>query len=273
MAVPAPDLGSIHHIAHLARTQAPPPFATVHRSHVLSLHRSSGGYGLGDENLRLAGGCLMLLPSGDRDDYRLTGRDIAWWCQFDGALVRGVRGGAELTIAEATHRRSRARMLSSSEDRTAGAWFRDMLAAWRQGTPISGLRVRARVLDLLSLWAAPAGDSVHADAVDQLRLAIEQRACEADLPLSHLGHRIGESVDAITTAFKHRFGYTPVAYRTRQRLLHACELLVHDPHPLSEIAKRCGFSDAGYLCRVFRQHFGHSPRAYARRCAGKVAEI
>jgi len=117
---------------------------------------------------------------------------------------------------------------------------------------------------------ARAADWRHADAIEHLRLAIEQCACEADLSLPHLERSAGRDVDAVATAFKKRFGCTPVAYRTRQRLLHTCELLVHDPRPLSEIATRCGFADAGYLCRVFRQHFGYSPRAYARRCAGKA---
>ena len=35
--------------------------------------------------------------------------------------------------------------------------------------------------------------------------------------------------------------------------------------PLDAIAGHCGFTDAGYFCRIFRQHVGMSPRTYARR--------
>lgn len=263
MALAAPALGAIIHVAHVVRPVAAPPSVHVHRSHVLSLHRSTGGYGLGDEEHRLDGPALMLLPAGDRDDSRLSGPDRAWWVQFDGTAVRSQRGGAELQLDGGAVRGSRLRHLSPQQDRTAGIWFRELHAAWRLGTPAAGLQVRARLLDLLALWAAPASRD---DAVDRLRERIERAAGDPRLSIADLARDLARDGDALSAAFRQRFGATPVAYRTRQRLQLARELLVHDPQPLDALARRCGFADAGYLCRVFRQHLGMSPRTYAQRC-------
>jgi AraC-like DNA-binding protein len=268
MAAPAPDLGTIHHAAHLSHLASKEPSLHVHRWHVIGLHRAVGEYGLGNESIHLRGPTLMLLPAGDRDENRLVGRDIAWWCQFDGKALRSTSRGAELNLGSARVCRSRARPLSSSEDRTAGAWFRALLGAWRQGTPEAELQVRARLLDLLALWATPAHAASDHDCAgaDRLRAAIESHACNESLSLSALARAADATGTSITAAFRHRYGTTPVAYRIRQRLHHTCELLAHSSHTLDDIAQRCGFADAGYLCRVFRQHFGISPRTYARRC-------
>jgi len=266
MSVSPPAIGSILHVDQVTRvTQT--PLSMVHRNHVLSLHRSRGGYGLGDEERRFDGAALILLPAGDRDQHRLHGTDRAWWAQFDGSAVRGVRGGAELDLGGGSVRASRLRRLTPGEDRTAGAWFRELVAAWRQGTPVAGLIVRARVLDLLALWAGPTASAD--DAVERLRGRIELRACDPDLGMAALMRGLNVTPAVLTAAFRRRFGATPVAYRLRQRLLRARELLVHEPQPLDAIAQRCGFSDAGYLCRVFRQHLGTSPRAYARQCGAR----
>lgn len=263
MALAALAIGAIHHVAHVSRPVAAPPAVQVHRSHVVSLHRSTGGYGLGDEEHLIDGAALMLVPAGDRDDNRLSGSDRAWWVQFEGQALCSARGGAELRLDGGVVRGPRLRRLSAHQDRTAGAWFRELLAAWRLGTPAAGLHARARLLDLLALWAAPASPD---DAIDRLRERIERAACDPALSIADLARDLARDGDALSTAFRQRFGATPVAYRTRQRLQLARELLVHDPQPLEDIARRCGFADAGYLCRVFRQHLGMSPRTYAQRC-------
>lgn len=263
MALAAPAIGSIIHVAHVVRPVPAAPSLHAHASHVLSLHRSSGFYGLGDEDHRLDGPALMLLPAGDRDDSRLTGPDRAWWVQFEGSAVRSLRGAAELHLDGGAVRGPRLRQLSPQQDRAAGIWFRELLAAWRLGTPAAGLQVRARLFDLLTLWAAPAAP---VDAVERLRERIERSAGDAERTIADLACDLARDADALSAAFRRRFGVTPVAYRTRQRLQLARELLVHDPQPLGDIARRCGFADAGYLCRVFRQQLGMSPRVYARRC-------
>lgn len=269
MALAAPAIAAIRHVAHVVRREVPTG-GCIHTDHVLSLHRAAGGYGLGDEYQGFDGAALILLPAGDRDDCRLRGPDRAWWVNFDGAAVRPGRRCAELHLDGRVLRAPRLRCLDPHQDRLAGNWFRELHAAWRLGTPAASLQVRARLLDLLSLWAAP--DPLP-DAVGMLRERIERRAADPTATIADLAHGLAGDADALSAAFRRRYGATPVAYRTRQRLQLARELLVHAPMPLAELARRCGFADAGYLCRVFRQRLGISPRTYARRCGGSPAAV
>lgn len=264
MAFTAPAIGSIRHVAHVVLHRDRPAGAMRHDRHVLALHRASGHYGLAGEWHRVAGGVLILLPAGDADDNRLIGRDTAWWCQFDGAAICSAPGGARFDLGDGVVEQARLRPLRVSEDRTAGAWFRELLAAWNLGTAAARLHCRARLFDLLGLWAG--GEAAGDGAPARYRALIEQHACDPDLSLAELARRIGGDADALAAVFRRRLGLSPVQYRTRLRLQRARELLVHDPRPLGEIAAMCGLRDTGYLCRLFRQHLGTSPRAYARRC-------
>jgi len=264
MVITSPEIGSIFHAAHVAHRTATPPQCIVHSTHVLSLHRATGNYGLGEEEHRVQRAAMILLPAGTRDANRLTGPDRAWWVHFDGAAIRHVRGGTELNLGGSPQRAPHLRHLTPSEDRTAGAWFRELHAAWCLGTPIAGLIVRARIFDLLGLWAGSISHENN-DDVELLRKRIERHACESATSLSDLMRGLTSTHDAVSAAFRKRLGTTPVAYRTRQRLQKAREMLVHDPQTLEAIASHCGFADAGYFCRIFRQHVGMSPRTYARR--------
>jgi AraC-like DNA-binding protein len=261
----APAIDGIAHVAHVVRhLDAATPGQERHDRHVLSLHRGGGVYRLGDEVPRVDHAALILLPAGDAGSNALSGRIVSWWCQFAGAAVRGERRGAALTLGGTTVQRPRLRPLAASEDRTAGAWFRELHAAWRLATPAAQLHAQARLLDLLGLWAATpaAGDAL----VDRYRQVIERHACDPRRRQADLAALVGGDGERLSRDFHRAIGCTPHAYRIRQRVQRARELLVHERLPLAETARRCGFADAGYLCRVFRQHLGISPQAYARRC-------
>ncbi len=52
---------------------------------------------------------------------------------------------------------------------------------------------------------------------------------------------------------------SPQALLTRARLAHAQALLLHTSHPLTEVARQSGYSDARYLIAVFRRELGCTP--------------
>ncbi len=269
MAFAPPGIGSIDHVAHVIRhLDAAGSSDERHDRHVLSLHRARGAYHLADERHDLRGAALILLPAGDAGRQALRGRDVAWWCHFTGEAVRGGRGGVDLVVGDQPPRQSRLRPLTPVEDRTAGAWFRELHAAWLLGTAVGQLQCRARLFDLLALWAEGAVDAAGGQA-EHYRAVIERHACAAHLSQADLAALIGGDDDRLRADFRRRFGCTPQVYRIRLRVQRARELLVHDPQPLAEIARRCGLGDAGYLCRQFRQHLGVSPREYARRCGAR----
>ena len=89
----------------------------------------------------------------------------------------------------------------------------------------------------------------------------------------HLGEPIG--VEDLARAaglsryhFSRRFraatGTSPGHWLIQQRLTAALRLLTTDL-PLSDIARRCGFADAGYFGKTFARAYGISPGTFRRR--------
>jgi transcriptional regulator GlxA family with amidase domain len=64
--------------------------------------------------------------------------------------------------------------------------------------------------------------------------------------------------------FKAEHGLSPGAFLQVERVREAARLLQDTDLPLKVVAEQCGFSDANYLGKVFRQHTGVSPGAYRR---------
>ncbi len=88
---------------------------------------------------------------------------------------------------------------------------------------------------------------------------------------AHYGERIGAADIARAgmigerecfRVFRRRLHMTPLECLTAQRLSRACELLRDTDLTVLEISLTCGFCGASYFGKVFREHFGMSPKAY-----------
>jgi AraC-like DNA-binding protein len=76
----------------------------------------------------------------------------------------------------------------------------------------------------------------------------------------------GLSKSYMCTAFKAMIGCPPTDYLTKIRMQHAAELLRSDCNMnISEVGVAVGIPDANYFSRVFRKHFGISPRCFRMR--------
>lgn len=62
--------------------------------------------------------------------------------------------------------------------------------------------------------------------------------------------------------FKRHVGRGFVQALTRIRIERACELLARTDRSIGQVARASGFSDQGYLTRVFRRAMGLTPRAF-----------
>lgn len=88
-----------------------------------------------------------------------------------------------------------------------------------------------------------------------------ERHYAEDISLDALAARAGYSKRHFTRLFREAMGTSVYECLMRIRLDAARELLEQND-PLTDIAARCGFSDASALCRAFRKRFGASPRSY-----------
>lgn len=64
--------------------------------------------------------------------------------------------------------------------------------------------------------------------------------------------------------FKRIMGMPPTKYIIKLRMQYACELLSNSQMQINEIANMCGYKDANFFIRVFKECLGYSPLAYRR---------
>lgn len=84
--------------------------------------------------------------------------------------------------------------------------------------------------------------------------------------------RVGLSREHLAREFKRRYAVSPGEYCRQLRMQRAQELLRLPFAPMTEIASRCGYTDAGSFARAFRLSEGVSPQAYQRSFAATPAD-
>lgn len=107
--------------------------------------------------------------------------------------------------------------------------------------------------------------ALHPGLVRALR-RIETDLLE-EMTVADLARSAGLSQSHLTALFRERFACGPLAYLQRQRLELACRLLRNDYLSIADVAASCGYADANYFARLFRQTFDCSPRTWREQAA------
>lgn len=87
----------------------------------------------------------------------------------------------------------------------------------------------------------------------------------SDLSLASLSVLCSVSKSHLAAAFKKETGITVTDYINQTRIKQSLILLNTSSMSISEIATRCGFSDANYFSRTFRKLQGQTPSQYRRK--------
>ncbi len=104
----------------------------------------------------------------------------------------------------------------------------------------------------------------RSDVMRQVKFYLTQNYA-SPVTLEQLARRFEISKANLSRMFQCEFGVGVSRYLTTLRLESAVALLNDTALPVSEVAQRCGFSTGGYFIRVFRRHFGTTPKHYRRR--------
>ena len=83
-----------------------------------------------------------------------------------------------------------------------------------------------------------------------------------DFDYRALAESTGFSYSYFSELFLKRYNRSPIKIVTELRLRYAKELLITNRYTISEIAKRSGFDNIHYFSKVFKNHFGISPKKY-----------
>jgi AraC-like DNA-binding protein len=123
------------------------------------------------------------------------------------------------------------------------------------------------VLNLLGLAYRPLQKGQSAASAQALQLArarafIDERICDPELGVSSIGEALGVSSRYVQMLFAGE-GSTPSAYILERRLRLAAERLRRaDARGITDVAMAVGFNDLTHFGRVFRRHYGVTPRDY-----------
>ena len=96
-------------------------------------------------------------------------------------------------------------------------------------------------------------------------LLTNERFTEADFSLSVLARELGYDVKYLSALFKKKKGITYTAYLRDLRIRHAVFLIERGVVSVKNIAILCGFEDALYFSKLFKQSEGVSPKTYIDR--------
>lgn len=104
-------------------------------------------------------------------------------------------------------------------------------------------------------------------AVAQITGVLNSRFSDPELNVAALLDESGYARDYIRAKFRQLTGQTPNGYLTKVRIDHGRNMLDTYGSGISvtQTAQACGFADAAYFSRRFRQQVGMSPEQYAGR--------
>ena len=99
------------------------------------------------------------------------------------------------------------------------------------------------------------------EMIVKLRNILESDLSET-IELEKLAVKFKCRSETLIRKFSSSYGVTPVRFRTRARLRHACRLLTESNLSIKEIALECGFDSQEYFARQFRKYIKTTPGSY-----------
>ncbi|MDD2709567.1 MAG: AraC family transcriptional regulator [Verrucomicrobiae bacterium] len=104
-----------------------------------------------------------------------------------------------------------------------------------------------------------------------------ERNFDQPMNLAELAARAGLSVPHLCSQFKKCFGFSVIGYQIRLRLQRATYLLQDQGLRLKEVGRQVGYEDYYHFSKLFKEHYGFSPRAMRRAGTrlfhGKIGEV
>ena len=108
-------------------------------------------------------------------------------------------------------------------------------------------------------------DRQGVNLVSAIQKYVDEHFSEVDFSLDLLGNELKYNKKYLSTVFKKHVGVGIVDYLHSVRIQHACTMLHQGFSSVSDVAFRCGYSDAQYFSKVFKNRMDASPRAYMEK--------
>ena len=123
--------------------------------------------------------------------------------------------------------------------------------------------------DLIACYLVVYRDNTElSKPVEQIRTLIIREYARPDFALDEAIRAMPFHYDYLRKLFKKEMGLTPLEYMTKLRMKKAESLLTGTGatgYTVSEVAELCGYENALYVSRVFKQYFGQAPSALSAK--------
>lgn len=130
----------------------------------------------------------------------------------------------------------------------------------------SALRSESVVLYTLSLIAEKTLHNVSSkisdDAVLLIKKQIDDNLSDTELSLAQISAELSYNPKYISSLFKKKMGIGISEYISTVRIQHACTLMEQGFTSIKDIASLCGFKDALYFSKVFKDKMGKPPKEH-----------
>ena len=137
-------------------------------------------------------------------------------------------------------------------------------------TTASARQLVHEMADQYCLLVQQHGAENYSRPVQTAMLYVRQHLAEP-LNLHTLAALLGCNASYFSARFKRETGQTLTEFILQERMRLAVHLLLTTRLQVQTVAQYCGFLDANYFCRIFRQTVGCSPGAY--RKTGRALQV
>lgn len=150
----------------------------------------------------------------------------------------------------------------------------DVISVWMQGiqgpSELSDIASEAVLLHTFAylggrLAKFASRDNQGVNLVSAIQKYVDEHFSEEEFSLDMLGKELKYNKKYLSTVFKKHVGVGIVEYLHSVRIQHACTMLHQGFSSVSDVAFRCGYSDAQYFSKVFKNRMGVSPRGYIEK--------
>lgn len=162
--------------------------------------------------------------------------------------------------------------------KSLGPVFRRIFQQMESLKPDAEARLHAEVARLIALLfqqrIGSDADGIPAPSIPELlRRPLERMRLYYHLPLrvGELAQLAGMSPSHFARTFKHVMGTSPINWLRRERINQAKRRLTETTDAVKEVALQCGYADAFYFSRDFKQFTQCAPSEYRRREQGRGA--
>lgn len=172
---------------------------------------------------------------------------------------------------------SQNRLLPPEAIRGACPWERAALDLIKEISHIAAagqngceLLLQVRLLDIFYLMISNDALLPVKRSEDSVRTYIKraisliQYNYNTDIKIEDIANSLNMCTEHFIRSFKKHVGRTPKEYLMKYRIDQACSLLLSTDLGIFDIAQQCGFSDASYFSRCFRQSMGQTAASFRK---------